>query len=385
MPHRLEEELMLKPIRRSASRGTAAITLAFLALISGVRAGMADTFAYVGNADSNDITVFKMAASGEMTPVQTAAFKGVDKPGASTPLAITPDHRVLIAGVRSQPYLAVSFAIDPATGKLSHIGNGPLADSMANIASDRSGKFLFSASYGGNKVALNPLLANGIAGEPKQVIPTGLNAHAFLPSPDNRFVFATNLGSDQVLAFAFDATAGTLTPGDPPAIKVPEKSGPRHFVFHPNGKFVYLIHELNGDVAAFSYEARSGAWTEIQRTTALPQGFNGKASDKKPWAADIHITPDGGFLYASERTTNTLTAYKVDATSGKLTTIGSVPTEKQPRGFHIDPSGRYLAAVGELSDSMTVYAIDQNSGALVRLKSYSTGRKPNWVEFLSLP
>ena len=340
---------MLRPTSRIASRAAIATTLSFLALISGVRSGMAETFAYVGNADSNDISVFRLADSGEMTPVQTAAFKGVEKPGASTPLAITPDHRVLIAGVRSQPFQAVSFAIDPKTGELSHIGNGPLADSMANIATDRGGKVLFSASYGGNKVALNPLSANGVVAEPKQVIPTGLNAHAFLPSPDNRFVFATNLGSDQVLSFAFDAATGALTPSDPPAIKVPEKSGPRHFVFHPNGKFVYLVHELNGDVAAFSYEARSGAWTEIQRTTALPEGFSGKDSGQKPWAADIHITPDGRFLYASERTTHTLAAYKVDAASGKLTAIGSVPTEKQPRGFNIDPSGRYLAEIGRAS------------------------------------
>ncbi|WP_439365214.1 lactonase family protein [Bradyrhizobium sp. DASA03005] len=375
---------MSRSIRRIVSRvpgaAIAATLFASLALVSGVRAGMAETFAYVGNADSNDISVFKMSESGEMTLVQTAAFKGVERPGSSTPLAITPDHRVLIAGIRSQPYVAVSFAIDPKTGELSHLGNGPLADSMAYIAIDRSGKFLFSASYGGNKVALNPLLGNGVAGEPKQVIPTGLNAHAFLPSPDNRFAFATNLGSDQVLAFAFDAAAGTLTPSDPPAHKVPEKSGPRHFVFHPGGKFVYLLHELNGDVAAFTYEARSGAWDEIQRTTALPDGFSGK-----PWGADIHITPDGRFLYASERTTSTLTAYKVDGASGKLTTIGSVPTEKQPRGFQVDPAGRYLAAVGELSGSMTVYAIDQGSGALAKLKSYPTGKKPNWVEFLNLP
>lgn len=374
---------MIRPTR-PASRAAIATSLftalvTSLALVSGVRAGMADTFAYVGNADSNSISVFKIAENGEMIPVQTAAFTGVEKPGASTPLAITPDHRVLIAGVRSQPYLAVSFAIDPKSGQLSHIGNGPLADSMANIATDRAGKVLFSASYGGNKVALNPLAANGVIAEPKQVIPTGLNAHAFLPSPDNRFVFATNLGSDQVLSFAFDAATGSLTPSNPPAIKTPEKSGPRHFVFHPNGKFVYLIHELNGDLAAYSYEAKSGAWSEIQRTTALPAGFSGK-----PWAADIHITPDGRFLYASERTTNTITAYKVDATSGKLTTIGSVPTEKQPRGFNIDPTGHYLAAVGELSDGMTVYAIDQSSGAISKLKSYATGKKPNWVEFLKL-
>jgi 6-phosphogluconolactonase len=373
---------MLTSIRRTA---LAVLVADILASFLGVRASMAETFAYVGNADSNDISVFRLDDSGAMTPVQTAALAGIEKPGGSTPLAVSPDRRVLIAGARSQPYTAVSFAIDPRTGTLSHIGNGPLADSMAYIAFDHTGKFLFSASYGGNRIAVNPVAANGVAGAPGQVIPTGLNAHAALPSPDNRFLFATNLGSDQVLAFAFNAATGELTLNDPPANKAPEKSGPRHFVFHPTGKFVYLIHELNGDVAAFAYDAKSGAWNEVQRTTALPADFNGKDSSKKPWAADIHVTPDGRFLYASERATNTLAAYTVDPESGKLTTIGNVPTEKQPRSFNIDPSGRYLAAVGELSDSMTVYAIDPRSGALTAQKSYPTGKKPNWVEFVSLP
>jgi 6-phosphogluconolactonase len=372
---------MSRSTRRTALRlPLAAACAVILATHLGARAGMAETFAYVGNSDSNDISVFRLDGHGEMSPVQTVPFVGIEKPGASTPLAVTPDHRLLIAGVRSQPFTAVSFAIDQKTGMLKPLGTGPLADSMAYVMADRTGKFVLSASYGGNKVALNPLSDSGAVGEPKQVIPTGLNAHAFIPSPDNRFAFATNLGSDQVLAFAFNASTGELTPSDPPVHKVPEKSGPRHFVFHPNGKYVYLIHELNGDVAVFTYEAKNGAWDEIQRTTALPDGFNGK-----PWAADIHVTPDGRFLYASERTTSTITAYKIDPASGKLTTVGTVPTEKQPRGFNIDPSGRYVAVVGELSDSMTVYAIDQASGALTKLKSYATGKKPNWVELISLP
>nr|WP_249147249.1 lactonase family protein [Bradyrhizobium jicamae] len=358
-----------------------ALPLALTANVAEGGAAMADTFAYVANADSNDISVFRLAPeTGEMTPVQTAQLVGVEKTGSSTPLAVSSDRHILIAGVRSQPYLAVSFAVDPNTGMLSHIGNGPLADSMANIAMDRTGKVLFSASYGGNKVAVSPIEANGVVGAPRQVIPTGLNAHAILPDPANRFVFATNLGSDQVLSFSFDAARGTLTANDPPVIKVPDKSGPRHFVFHPTGKFVYLVHELNGDVAVFSYHGRDGIWQEIQRITALPSGFNGK-----PWAADIHLTPDGRFLYASERGSNTIAAFKVDAATGQLTPIGNVPTERQPRGFNIDPSGRYLAAVGELSDSMTVYNIDPAGGALTKLKSYPVGKKPNWVEFISLP
>jgi 6-phosphogluconolactonase len=351
-------------------------------------AGMAkaDTFAYVGNADSNDISVFRVEPkTGEMTLLETAPFVGVEKPGSSTPLAVSPDRRLLFAGVRSQPYAALSFAIDPKTGQLKYLGSGPLADSMANIATDRSGKFLFSASYGGNKVAVNPIGADGVVLAPVQVIPTGLNAHAIQADANNRYVFATNLGSDQVLGFKFDAGTGQLTPNDPAATKVADKSGPRHFVFHPNHKFVYLVHELSGAVLVFAYDDGKGTWRELQRATALPTGSDGKPFDGKPWAADIHVTPNGHFLYASERTSSTLSAFRIDAESGMLSVIGSVPTEKQPRGFNIDPTGRYLAAVGELSDGMTVYSIDQSSGALTRLASYPVGKKPNWVEFVAFP
>ncbi len=366
---------------RSGTVMAATLVLAAAAAALTSRTASAETYAYVGNADSNDISVFRLdPATGEMVLVQTAAFVGVEKPGSSTPLAVSPDKRVLIAGVRSQPFLAESFAIDPKNGQLSHIGNGPLANSMANIAFDRTGKFLFSASYGGNKVAVNPIQANGVVAAPTQVIPTGLNAHAFLPSPDNRFVFATNLGSDQELGFAFDAGTGTLSAKDTLTVKTPDKSGPRHFIFHPNGKFIYLLHELNADLAVYGYDAGTGAWHEAQRITTLPAGFSGK-----PWAADLHATPDGEFLYASERGSSTLAGFKIDATSGKLTAVGSVPTEIQPRGFNIDPSGRYLAAVGEVSNGMTVYRIDPASGALEKLKSYAVGKKPNWVEFVSLP
>jgi 6-phosphogluconolactonase len=341
----------------------------------------ADTFAYIGNAGSNDISVFHVEPeSGKLEAVETAAFPGMDKAGLSTPLAVSPDKHILFAGVRVEPYAVLSFAIDAKTGRLNYRGRGPLADSMANIATDRSGKFLFSASYGGSKVAVNPIGADGIVGAPKQVIPTGLNAHAFLPSPDNSFVFATNLGSDQILSFHFDAATGALTPNDPPAIKVAEKNGPRHFVFHPNGKFVYLINELSAALLVFSYDAAHGSWQQVQQASVLPEKFEGK-----PWAADIHLTPDGRFLYASERTSSTIKAFKVDAGSGHVTPVGSVPTEKQPRGFAIDPTGRVLAAVGELSNAMSAYAIDPESGALKLLQSYPVGKQPNWVEFVSFP
>jgi 6-phosphogluconolactonase len=104
-----------------------------------------------------------------------------------------------------------------------------------------------------------------------------------------------------------------------------------------------------------------------------------------PKAADIHVTPDGRFLYASERTSSTLSAYSVELESGRLTYIDSFATETTPRGFQIDPTGRYLLAVGQDSHHMTSYAIDHDTGRLSALGRYAMGQGPNWVEIHRLP
>lgn len=356
-----------------------AMLLSSAAFIAAMPA-QADSFAYVSNAASNDISVFRLnGETGAMTPMGTVPFVGVDKPGSSTPLAISPDRRFLYAGVRSQPYQVQVFAIDAATGKLSHLGSGPLADSMANIVTDRSGKYLLSASYGGDKVAVNPIGPDGKVGAPQQVVATGKNAHSIQPSPDNRFAFATNLGSDRLVQFRFDAATGRLSENDPPSVTLPPKSGPRHIVFHPDARHLYLVDELDAAVAVFAYDPATGTLTERQRLPSLPADFKGE-----PWAADIHVTPDGRFLYISERRTSTIRSFRIDPESGLLTPLGNVATEEQPRGFAIDPTGRFLAAVGEKSDGMTVYRIDGGSGALTILARYPTGKQPNWVEFVAV-
>ena len=355
--------------------GVAAVTLAATLLAGNAQA---ETFAYVGNAASNDISVFRLTDAG-LVPVETEALVDVEKAGPSTPLVVSPDRKVLFAGVRSQPFKVESFAIDPKTGALSHIANAPLADSMANIATDRSGKVLFSASYGGAKVAVNPISGDGKVGAPAQVVPTGPNAHSIQPTPDNRFALATNLGSDDLLTFRIDPKTGELSPGDPAATKMAEKSGPRHFVFHPNGKLVYVLGELDASVTVLSFDPATGAVKAIERVSALPADFTGK-----PWAADIHLTPDGRFLYASERTSSTLAGFRVDPETGRLTRFATVPTEKQPRGFAIDPTGRFLAAAGELSNGVQLYRIDATNGALAPVARYDAGKQPNWIEFVKL-
>ena len=134
--------------------------------------------------------------------------------------------------------------------------------------------------------------------------------------------------------------------------------------------------DLNGSES----NAGTGLLTEKQSISLLPPGFEGK-----PSAADLHLTPDGRFLYASERTSSTLAGFKVDPANGTLSFIGSVATQTKPRGFNIDSSGRYLLAVGQLSHRLSSYRIDASSGVLTKLKEYPMGQNPNWVEIVDLP
>ena len=141
-----------------------------------------------------------------------------------------------------------------------------------------------------------------------------------------------------------------------------------------------MLGERDGSISVLDYEASTGQLREKQCVTALPPGFQGT-----PAAADLHITPDGRFLYGSERTSSTLTGFTVDPTHGTLSTIGSVPTETQLRGFNIDPAGGYLLAVGQLSHALSSYHINASTGQLTKLKAYAMGKNPNWVECVDLP
>ena len=370
--------LIIRAGRFGAAAVQAGIIVAMGVLMSSAHAA---SFVYVGNADSQDITVLELKPDGAMIASETVAVPGPAKPGGSLPLVISPEKDRLYAGLRNEPYSAVAFGIDAKSGRLTFIGAGPLTDSMAYLSIDRTGRFLLGASYGGNKVAIHPIGPNGVLASALQVIATEPNAHCIIFDPTNRYVLHTSLGGDVIYQQKFDAAKGTLSPNDPPTVSVKAKGGPRHLLFSPDRRFVYLLNELDAAIYVFPWNAATGTLKkETQIASALPKGFDGK-----PWAADIHLTPDGKFLYASERTSSTLAAFAVDATTGALAPIDYYPTEKQPRGFAIDPSGRYLLAVGQLSNSLTSYAIDRASGKLTALGQYPTGKNPNWVEIVNLP
>jgi len=371
----------------------AGMVMALSSLLVGAQAGAA-TFVYVSNAEDGDIGMYTLQSDGSLQPGPRFKAEKV-----VMPMTVAPDKRFLIAAVRSKPFSAYTYSIDRGTGALKLVGTGPLAESFPYIYLDRTARFMLGASYGAHLVSVNPVGADGRVGEPIQTIPTARNAHAIRTDNTNRFVFVPHLGTDQVFQFLFDEKSGRLTANTPPVLQLKAGTGPRHLVVSSDNRFVYLLNELTATVTTLVLDGKTGLLTEASSASALPpdsklvpgapRGAVGAAgapvrnTDNDIWASDLHLTPNGKFLYAAERTSNSIGALSVDAATGKLNYVGSTPTERQPRGFRIDPTGRFMVVSGEKSDTLSTYSIDPSSGALKPIGKYPTGKGSNWVEIVS--
>jgi 6-phosphogluconolactonase len=326
---------------------------------------------YVSNADSGEVSVLQMNAQG-LLQQQSALPVG----GNLMPMAIGPSRKMLYAARRSDPMAVVSLAIEPVTRNLHRMGEVSLPASMAYISTDLTGRFLFAASYPSQQLTVSPIAVDGTVGAVQQVVPTGPNAHAIMPSPCNQYVLATSLGGGELMVFGFNAETGHLSPVS--AWQSRSGAGPRHFRFDPTGRWVYLLNELDGTLDVLSWNPTDGRLTHLQTVDILPPGFNGK-----PWAADLHLTPDGRHLYTSERTSSTLAHFVVDLVSGLLSAQGHTSVEAQPRGFAIDPTGSYLLVVGQMSHHLSNFKIDHGTGQLHLQQRLPLGQGPNWVEILA--
>jgi 6-phosphogluconolactonase len=352
-------------------------------LIGGRKAmaqGTPETVVYVSNAGSKEVFVLAMnRVTGVLELIEKTPVPGADKPSpASLPMATSPDKHFLYAQLRSEPYPVSTFAIDRTTGRLRHLAVTPLVDQMAYINVDRSGKFLLAASYVGAKLAIYPINAQNIVeANATQLLATRPKAHCVVIDAGNKNVYVPVLGGDIVMELKFDPVTGTVLPNGPGEISTKAGAGPRHLTFHPTGKFAYLITETTATIGTYAVDPASGLLQELQYVET-------NVYQEQPAASDIHVTPDGRFLYGAERKTSMLIGYRIDPDKGTLTQIGRFPTEKTPRGFAIDPRGKFLLSVGMDSAAMTVYAIDQTSGELKPIGHYPMGTQPNWIEIVDL-
>lgn len=185
---------------------------------------MSDTLAFVSCADSGELHVLRLSADGQLHTAQVLALGG-----QLMPMALSPDQTQLYVARRSDPLAVIALAVDAAAGSLSVLGESPLPASMASLHTDRTGRWLFSASYGADMVAVQALSANGTASA-AATHATGRHAHCVLADPTNRFVVAASLGGGQLHRYHFDAATGDLSPMDAPVFPMPTGTGPRHLV-----------------------------------------------------------------------------------------------------------------------------------------------------------
>ena len=357
---------------------------------------LAGTFVYVSNAEDGNISTYSLEGDGTLKPgPRVEAAKVV------MPMVVSPDKKFLFAAARSKPFTVFTYGIDSGTGALRPLSNAPLAESFPYISLDKTGRYLFGASYGSHLISVNAVGNDGRVGAtPLQVINVGRNAHSIRTDESNKFVYVPTLGSDQMFQFTFDANTGRLASNTPAVVLLKPLTGPRHFITSRDNRFMYVLNEMLGSVTTYALDAKTGLLTEGESVSGVPRdaklipgaprgavGVPGgpppRSTDNDIWSADIHMTPDGKFLYMTERSGSTLGAFSVNGATGKLTYLGSTPTEKQPRGFAIDAKGKYLVASGEKSETISVYAIDGGNGALKPLGKYPTGKGANWVEIVS--
>lgn len=359
----------------------------FLAAIISLQV-QAATDAYISSPDDGLVSHYRLDDhSGALRLLaQTPAGTQVN------PLALSPDGQTLYAALRSKPYTVKSYHVDRVTGDLTPAAQAPLAESLAYLATDRSGRWLLGASYGGDLLSSQPLDDQGRPGNEVRTTATGPHAHSIRTDPSNRFAYAGNLGNDHLLQYRF--ADGVLTPIGQGYVSLPAGTGPRHLAFSRDGRFLFVVGEMSGTVTAFAIDPQSGALREVDSASGIPASLNlahGLVRDasnhnlegdptRRIWAADLRLSPDGKLLVMSERTSSSVSAFRVSARDGHLTFLGNHPVqEQQPRNLAFAPSGRWLLVTGEKSATVGSYAID-DSGNLRRVAEAPSGKGALWIE-----
>ncbi len=283
-----------------------------------------------------------------------------------------------------------SFALDRSTGKLMLLNKQPsYGTDPCHVIVDGSGKNVIVTNFASGSFSAYPILPDGSLADAaasiqhqgssiNQTRQRGPHAHSALLDENNRYAYVADLGLDRIMIYIWDAVRCKFTPASQPWFPAKPGAGPRHFALHPTGKFLYLINELDSTITAYERDGATGALREIQIVTTLPVDFSEENS-----CADLHLTPDGTFLYGSNRGHNSIVIYRVESKTRRLTFIGHESTDgKTPRNFAIEPSGNYLYAANQDSDTIVHFTIDHNTGALRATGEVTEVPTPVCIQFL---
>jgi 6-phosphogluconolactonase len=307
-------------------------------------------------------------------------------------LALSPDEKFVYAVNEDgdDKGSVTAFSFNKANGQLQYLDKQSSGgDHPCYVSVNKTGKWVTVANYSGGSFSALPVMVNGTLGNPNTVKHAGHSidkerqdaphVHSTVFSPDDKYLFVQDLGIDKIQVYTFNPGHGTPDAAATPFIATTPGGGPRHLTFHPNGKFAYLIEEMAGAVSAYKYQ--DGTLTGIQRVSSYPANFNGKK-----WAGDIHISPDGKFLYASNRSpANTMAIFKINTRNGQLTAVGFEPVKGEvPRNFIIHPSGEFLLVANQDSDQVVIFKRNKSTGLLTDTGKRIAVGNPTCLQFATI-
>jgi len=319
-----------------------------------------------GNSTSKGIYVYRFyERTGKLAYL--SEIDGVSNPSY---LCVTNDNKFVYAVNEGHEGGVSSFTFNPVSGKLSFINKQETQGAdPCYVVADKDQKNIFVANYSSGSLSVFPLNKDGSIAPLVQKIQdagTGVNkerqegphVHMAALSPNEKYLLYTDLGTDKINVMRYKASkVPPLTPADQPFVKVDDGNGPRHLTFSADGKYVYLLQEIGGFINVYNYD--NGSLKQVQSLDMKTPEMNGNVG-----SAAIHLSPDGRFLYASNRGNgNDIVQYSINPDNGQLTFVSRTPSlGKGPRDFIIDPTGKYLLIANQVGNNVVVYRLDQATG-----------------------
>lgn len=285
-----------------------------------------------------------------------------------------------------------AFSFNKISGVLTYINQQPTGgDHPCYVTVDKTGRWVVAGNYSSGSFSVMPVQTNGALGPAGSIIQhqgsgpdkarqNSPHVHCTIFSADNRYLFVPDLGIDKVMIYAFDEVTGKLTTAKQPFAQSAGGAGPRHICFNPTNTYAYLMEEMSGTVVAFKY--KNGRLTTRQRISSMPAADTSNAG-----SADIHVSPDGNFLYASNRANaNSIAIFKINKKNGKLSSVGHQSTlGKTPRNFNFDPTGNFLLVANQNSDEIVIFKVDKITGLLTDTQQRIKVGKPVCLQWASAP